>query len=218
MNTVVLDIGGTALKVWLPEASEPVKIETGRKFTGRQFVRVTKETIGAQRVDRISVGFPGLVRWGEITDEPINLGRGWKGLDFAQEFEGPVRLINDADMQALGGYSGGRMLYLGLGTGVGTSIVIDGHISPLALGLLPYKAGKQFQDYLTKQALARIGLKRWREAASEAAVIFREATLADYVLRGGSGAERFETIPPGCRRGSNLNAYFGGLRMWEDHR
>ncbi|WP_428304979.1 ROK family protein [Lacipirellula sp.] len=130
-------------------------------------------------MDRISIGFPGRVRWGQIIDEAVNLGLGWVGIDFSQEFDCPVRVMNDADMQALGGYSGGRVLYLGFGTGVGTSMVIDGHISPLALGLLPYKSGRKFDQYLTNDALDRIGLKRWREAATDAATIFKDAMIAD---------------------------------------
>lgn len=218
MNTLVLDIGGTTLKFWAPDASTAIKLETGKKFTAKQFVSIVKDTLGDQRIDRISIGFPGRVRWGQIIDEAVNLGNGWIGVDFSHEFTCPVRVMNDADMQALGGYSGGRMLYLGFGTGVGTSMVIDGHISPLALGLLPYKSGRKFDEYLTNDALDRIGLKRWREAATDAAIIFKDATIADYVLLGGCGAERFETIPPGCRRGGDINAYFGGLRMWEDYK
>jgi hypothetical protein len=218
MNTIVLDIGGSALKIWTPGSTKPIKVETGDDFSGGDFVRTVRETLGDSPVDRISIGYPGLVRWGRPVEEPVNLGGGWVDLDYAQEFDCPVRILNDADMQALGGYAGGRMLYLGLGTGVGTSLVVDGVISPLALGLLPFKDGKRFDEFLTKEGLEQIGLEQWREAVAETAALFKDAMLADYVLLGGSGAERFETIPPGCRRGSNANAYFGGLRMWEDYR
>jgi predicted NBD/HSP70 family sugar kinase len=124
--------------------------------------------------------------------------------------------MNDADMQALGGYEGGRMLYLGLGTGVGTSLIAEGAISQIALGQLPFKENKSFDDFLTKEALEEIGLDAWREAVAQAASLLKKAMLADYVLLGGSGAEKFDEVPEGCRRGGNQNAYFGGLRMWED--
>lgn len=214
---MVLDIGGSALKIWKPGASEPVKVETGKEFTGADFVEATKEILATDSCDRISIGYPGLVRWGRQEEEPVNLGDGWVDRDFAHDFDCDVRILNDADMQALGGYAGGRMLYLGFGTGIGSSLVVDWRISPLALGLLPFKDGKKFDEFLTKEALTRIGIEQWRDAAAEAAILLREAMLADYVLLGGSGAERFESIPAGCRRGSNVNAYYGGLRMWDAH-
>lgn len=215
-NICVLDIGGTALKIWLPLAAEPIKVETGKDFTPEEFVRDVKQALGRAEIDRISIGFPGPMRWGRPVEEPLNLGAGWVEFDFANAFGVPVRMLNDADMQALGGYEGGRMLYLGLGTGIGTSLITDGAISPVALGLLPFKDGKRFEDFLTKKALERIGLRAWRAAVAKAAELMRQAMLADYVMLGGSGAERFETLPEGCRRGGNTNAYFGGLRMWED--
>lgn len=215
LKLVVLDIGGTALKVWKPFDSEPVKIETGSSFTPADLIRETKPLIG-DSVDRMSIGYPGVVRWGRPAEEPTNLGKGWVGFDFAQAFDCSARLMNDADMQALGGYEGGRMLYLGLGTGVGTTLIADGAISQIALGQLPFKDGKAFDEYLTKEALDHIGLDAWRRAVAEAATLLKNAMLADYVLLGGSGAEKFDKVPDGCRRGDNRNAYFGGLRMWED--
>ena len=215
MNIFVLDIGGTSLKIWKSLEPEPTKIETGGTFTPEDLVRETKPILG-DSVDRISIGYPGVVRWGRPAEEPVNLGKGWVGFDFAQAFDCAARVMNDADMQALGGYEGGRMLYLGLGTGVGTTLIADGAISQIALGQLPFKDGKAFDDYLTKEAIERIGLEAWREAVGEAAALLKNAMLADYVLLGGSGAERFDKLPEGCRRGGNQNAYFGGLRMWED--
>ena len=148
-------------------------------------------------VDRISIGYPGVVRWGRPAEEPVNLGKGWVGFDFAQAFDCAVRVMNDADMQALGGYEGGRMLYLGLGTGVGTTLIADGAISQIALGQLPFKDGKAFDDLLTKEAIEKIGLEAWRKAVGEAAAMLKNAMLADYVLLGGSGAEKFDKF---CRR------------------
>lgn len=215
MNIFVLDIGGTSLKVWKPLDPEPNKIETGNTFTPDDLVRETKPVIG-DSVDRISIGYPGVVRWGRPSEEPVNLGKGWVGFDFAQAFDCSVRVMNDADMQALGGYEGGRMLYLGLGTGVGTTLIADGAISQIALGQLPFKNGKAFDEYLAKEAIDEIGLEAWRKAVGEAATLLKNAMLADYVLLGGSGAEKFDKLPEGCRSGGNRNAYFGGLRMWED--
>jgi hypothetical protein len=206
VNILVLDIGGTSLKVWKTLADEPFKVETDTSFTPQHLVRETKRIIAEAKPDRISVGYPGVVRWGRPAEEPVNLGKGWVGFDFSQAFDCPVRLMNDADMQALGGYEGGRMLYLGLGTGVGTTLIADGAISQIALGQLPYKDGKAFDDYLTKEALEELGLDEWRKAVAEVASL----------LQGGSGADKFDKLPDGCRRGGNENAYFGGLRMWED--
>jgi polyphosphate glucokinase len=216
MKICVLDIGGTAVKVWQSGEREPVRIRTNKKFTPARLVKEVRKILDGRTVDRISLGYPGIVRWGRVVEDPVNLGKGWVDFDFSNAFDVPVRLINDADMQALGGYEGGRMLYLGLGTGVGTTLISEGAIHPVALGLMPYKNGKRFEDFLTKKARKRIGTAAWRRAVAKAASLFREAMLADYVLLGGSGGEDFEELPAGCRRGSNINAYFGGLRLWED--
>lgn len=216
MNTCVLDIGGTSVKVWQTGDREPSKIKTSKKFTPARLVREVRKVLDGKAVDRISLGYPGVVRWGRPVEDPVNLGKGWVDFDFSTAFDAPVRIVNDADMQALGGYEGGRMLYLGLGTGIGTTLITEGAIHPVALGLLPFKNGKRFEDYLTKKARKRIGLAAWRRAVAEAAMLFRDAMLADYVLLGGSGGDDFDELPEGCRRGSNVNAYFGGLRMWDD--
>jgi hypothetical protein len=216
MNICVLDIGGTSVKVWQSGDREPAKIKTSRKFTPARLIREVRKVVGDREIDRISLGYPGVVRWGRPVEDPVNLGKGWVDFDFSSKFEVPVRLINDADMQALGGYEGGRMLYLGLGTGIGTTLISDGAIHPVALGQLPYKNGRRFEDYLTKKARKRIGVAAWRRAVMDAAILFKDAMLADYVLLGGSGGDDFEELPEGCRRGSNLNAYFGGLRLWDD--
>jgi polyphosphate glucokinase len=216
MKIVVLDIGGSSVKVWQPLAVEPEKIETGEDFTPEDLLRVVGKRLREKTPDRISIGYPGLVRWGRPAEEAINLGQGWVGFDFAQAFGRPVRIMNDAQMQALGGYAGGRMLYLGLGTGVGTTLITEGGMSQLALGLLPFKDNKCFEDFLTKDALAEIGLENWRSAVAEIATLLRRAALADYVLIGGGSVDKLDELPEGCRRGGNIDAYFGGLRMWED--
>jgi polyphosphate glucokinase len=216
MNIVVLDIGGSSVKVWKALEGNAAKIETGEDFTPTDLVRETRQIIKGMLPDRISIGYPGVVRWGRPVEEPVNLGDGWVGFDFAQAFDRPVRIMNDAEMQALGGYEGGRMLYLGLGTGVGTTLITEAGISQVVLGLLPFKEGKPFDAFLTKEAREKLGVDRWRREVAEAVSLLKEAMLADYVLIGGGGADDLDEVPEGCRRGGNIHAYFGGLRMWED--
>jgi hypothetical protein len=148
--------------------------------------------------------------------DPYNLAPGWVDIDFGHEFNCPVRMMNDACMQALGSYEGGKMLYLGLGTGVGTVFISDGFIVPLALGHLKLWENETFDHYLSRAGLNRHGKKRWRQAVAEAASLLKPAFLADYVVLGGGNANEIKELPEGCRRGGNHNAYFGGLRMWED--
>src|SRR5262245_49156472 len=216
MNILVLDIGGSSVKMWQHLDSEPEKIETGEEFEPDEFLREVQKRLGGNTPDRISIGYPGVVRWGRPAKEAINLGKGWVGFDFAQAFGRPVRIMNDAEMQALGGYAGGRMLYLGLGTGIGTTLITEGGMSQLALGILPFKENKCFEDFLTKEALAAMGLENWRSAVAETATLLKRAVLADYVLIGGGSVDKLDALPEGCRRGGNIDAYFGGLRMWED--
>ncbi len=164
--------------------------------------------------DRVSLGFPGLVHHGRPASEPYNLGEGWVDFDFAEAFGVPTRIMNDACMQALGSYDGGRMLYLGLGTSMGSVYVGDGYFAPLALGHLKFCGGETFEHYLSRKGFELHGKKCWSRAVSEAAVTLKAAFLADYVVLGGGNAKHLEELPEGCRRGGNQNAYFGGLKMW----
>jgi predicted NBD/HSP70 family sugar kinase len=216
VKIVVLDIGGSSLKLWTPLSTDPIKIETGEDFTPHHLVEAGRNRFGDVLPDRISIGYPGIVRWGRPAVEPVNLGRGWVGFDFAHAFDRPVRFLNDAEMQALGGYEGGRMLYLGLGTGVGTTLITEAGINQISLGLLPFKDGKPFEAFLTKDAQKEIGLAARREHVAEAAQLLKRAVQADYVLIGGGAVSDLDAMPRGCRRGGNVDAYFGGLRMWED--
>lgn len=218
MKILVLDIGGSSVKVWMSPTADRKRVQSGDKFTPQDLVRETKGVLGDLKPDRVSIGYPGLVRWGRPAKEPQLLGKGWLGFDFERAFEVPVRIMNDAEMQALGGYEGGRMLYLGLGTGVGTTLITEAGISQLALGLLPFKDNKPFEQFLRKAAMSELGLEPWRRAVAEAASLLKSATIADYVLIGGGGVEELGELPTGCRRGGNTHAYFGGLRMWEDIR
>ncbi len=216
MQILVVDIGGTNVKVWKTGETDKQKVPSGKKFTPHELVTAMREASADWAFDRVSIGYPGSVVNGRPVSDPYNLGPGWVEFDFAQAFNCPVRIMNDACLQALGSYEGGRMLYLGLGTGIGTTFIIDGKIVPLALGHLPLCAGETFDQRLSRKGLELHGEKRWRRAVFEAAEMLKTAFLADYVVLGGGNAKKLEELPEGCRRGGNHNAYFGGLRMWED--
>jgi hypothetical protein len=216
MNVLVVDIGGTNVKVWKTGEADKQKVPSGKDFTPEQLVERVRETSRDWAFDRVSIGYPGQVRNGRPVEDPYNLGSGWVEFDFAKAFECPVRLMNDAAMQALGSYDGGRMLYIGLGTSMGTTFISDGKIVPLALGHLKFSDGETFEHFLGRKGMELHGNKRWRRAVGEAASVLKSAFLADYVVLGGGNAKKLEELPEGCRLGSNTNAYFGGLRMWED--
>lgn len=216
MHTVVVDIGGTNVKVWKTGESDKVKFPSGKKLTPDRFVEQVTEAIADWKFDRVSIGFPGDVLNGRPNSEPYNLGGGWVGFDFAEAFRCPLRMMNDAAMQALGSYEGGRMLYLGFGTSVGTTFITDGKIVPLALGHLWLRPDVTFEQALNRKALESLGVKKWRQNVDDAATTFHAAFLADYTVIGGGNAKKLKKLPKNCRLGSNQNAYFGGLRMWED--
>jgi predicted NBD/HSP70 family sugar kinase len=216
MNILVIDIGGTHVKIWKTEEAEKTKLPSGKDLTPQLLMKGIKEATADWPIDRVSIGYPGEIRNGRPVAEPYNLAPGWVEFDFAHEFHCPVRMMNDACMQALGSYEGGRMLYLGLGTGVGTVFIIDGVIVPLALGHLKLWENETFDHYLSRAGLNRHGKKRWRQAVAEAVALLKPAFFADYVVLGGGNADEIKELPEGCRRGGNHNAYFGGLRMWED--
>jgi polyphosphate glucokinase len=216
MNILVIDIGGTHVKVWKTEEAEKTKFPSGKKLTPQALIEGVKEVTADWAVERVSIGYPGEVRNGRPVADPYNLGPGWVDVDFGHELNCPVRIMNDACMQALGSYEGGKMLYLGLGTGLGTALIIEGLIVPLALGHLKLWDGETFDHYLSRAGLNLHGKKRWRAAVAEAATTLQAAFFADYVVLGGGNADEIKELPEGCRRGGNHNAYFGGLRMWED--
>jgi polyphosphate glucokinase len=216
MNIVVVDIGGTNVKVWKTNQGDKTKFRSGKKLTPSVLVEHVNAVVSGWSYERVSIGYPGEVLNGQPVAEPFNLGRGWLGFDFASAFKVPVRLMNDACMQALGSYDRGRMLYLGLGTSFGTNFMIDGLIVPLALGHLRLCRGESFEQSLSAQGLKAHGAKRWCRLVNKAAKSLKDAFLADYVILGGGNAKELRELPEGCRRGGNHNAYFGGLRMWED--
>ena len=216
MNILVIDIGGTNVKIWTSGEEEKLKFPSGKSLTPELLIEKVGEVTADWKFDRVSIGYPGDVVHGQPVAEPWNLGDGWLAFDYSNAFKCPVRIMNDACMQALGSYEGGRMLYLGFGTNLGTTFIFDGKVIPLALGHLRFTSGETFNELLCRRGLELNGVKRWRKAVAAAAEIWKQAFLADYVVLGGGNAKKIEEMPEGCRRGGNHNAYFGGIRMWED--
>lgn len=186
-------------------------------MTAAKMVREVKAATRGWKYDRVSIGYPGPVIVGHPLHDPINLGRGWVGYDFKKAFHCPVRIINDAAMQALGSYHGKRMLFLGLGTGLGTALIVDGVLQPMELAHLPYKSGKTYEDYLGARGLRRLGKKKWRKEVSDVTEKLLIALEADYVVLGGGNVKKLKKLPPHARMGRNENAVIGGFRLWEIH-
>jgi polyphosphate glucokinase len=215
MNTLVIDIGGTNVKLWRTGESEKIKFESGDDLKPEKFVHTVLKQIGDWHYDRVSIGYPGDVLHGHPTAEPYNLGTGWVGFDFAKAFSAPIKIMNDACMQALGSYEGGRMLFIGLGTSMGSVYMIDGKIIPLALGHLKLYKDETLEHHLSRQGYEANGHKKWERSVNDAVAMLKAAFLADYVVLGGGQAKKLVELPEGCRRGSNEMAYVGGVRMWE---
>lgn len=216
MRILVIDIGGTHVKVRMTGQEEPQKIPSGPTMTPRRMVAAVRRVTRDWKYDRISIGYPGPVLQGRPLAEPRNLGGGWLGFDFEKALGRPVRLINDAAMQALGSYRGGRMLFLGLGTGLGSSLIVDGAIEPMELAHLPYRKGKTYEDYVGLRGLERLGKKKWRKAVIDVVELLRKAFAVEDVVLGGGNAKELKSPPAGTRLGDNGNAFLGGLRLWEN--
>src|SRR5438309_11343273 len=213
-KTLVVDIGGTHVKLML-EGAEQRRFDSGSKMQPADFTAYVKENIRDWTIDNISIGFPSVVRGRKIVKEPKHLGNGWIGFDFEKPLGKPVHVINDAAMQALGSYRGGRMLFLGLGTGLGSAMAWTKTLLPLELGDLPYRDGKIIEQFLGKPGLARLGLRSWKSEVRHAVQQLKRCFVADYVVLGGGNAKRFDTLPEGIEFGNNRNAYLGGVRLWE---
>lgn len=213
MKILVVDVGGTNLKVLASGQTEPRRTPSGPKMTAAQMVRAVRKLAADWDYDAVSIGYPGPVRDGAPSGEPPNLAPGWIGFDFAKAFGKPVKLINDAAMQALGGYQGGKMLFLGLGTGLGTTLIVDGVVVPMELGHLPYRDAT-FEQHVGGNALQRDGRRKWRRRVADVVKRLQAALLPDEVVLGGGNAKLLLTLPPGCRLGSNRNAFVGGFRLW----
>jgi predicted NBD/HSP70 family sugar kinase len=215
MKILVVDVGGSHIKVLATGQKTPIKISSGKKTTARTMVRRVKEAIGGWTYTAVSIGYPGVVVHGKPLSEPHHLGGGWVGFNFKRAFGCPVKVINDAAMQALGSYKGGRMLFLGLGTGLGSALIIDGVLEPMELAHLPYKKGRTYEDYVGKAGLKRLGKKKWRRHVIDVVTRLKAATEADEVVVGGGNAKLLHTLPRGVRLGANANAFLGGYRLWK---
>jgi polyphosphate glucokinase len=213
-KVLVIDVGGTHIKLLVAGQKDPRKIPSGPAMTAGKMVRVVKECVKDWKFDRVSLGYPGPIINGHPLREPHNLGRGWMKFDFSRAFGCPVKMINDASMQALGSYKGGRMLFLGLGTGLGSAMIVDGVLEPMELAHLLYKNGKTYEDYLGLRGLERMGKKKWRRHVAKVTKKLKDALGADYVVLGGGNIKELKRLPAGARLGSNENAFLGGFRMW----
>jgi polyphosphate glucokinase len=214
-KTLVIDVGGTHVKMLATGMKEPIRFESGPKMTADKMVKQVKAAIAGIPFNRIALGYPGPIINGHPLREPHNLGGGWKAINFSKAFGCPVKVINDASMQALGSYEGGSMLFLGLGTGLGSAMIVDGLLQPMELAHLEYKNGKTYEDYLGLRGLERLGKKKWRRYVAKIVEQLKAGLEADYVVIGGGNCKKLKTIPAGARPGENENAFVGGFRLWE---
>jgi polyphosphate glucokinase len=211
---LVVDIGGTHVKLRATGEGAPRKFESGPTLTPKAMVVGIRKLTRGWKYDVVSIGYPGPVLHGRPASEPHNLARGWVGFDYEAAFGTPVKIVNDAAMQALGSYEGGRMLFLGLGTGLGSTLVVEGIVHPLELGHLPYRNGT-FEDYVGLRGLVKRGKKKWRRAVEDVVTRLVAALQPDTVVIGGGNVKKLKTLPPGCRTGLNANAFRGGIRLWD---
>ena len=213
MKVLVVDIGGSHVKILLSGQTEPRRAPSGPRMSPASMVQKVRALAKGWDFDVIAIGYPGPVRDGAPVGEPPNLGKGWVGFDYAGAFGKPVKLINDAAMQALGSYDKGKMLFLGLGTGLGSTLIVDGVVVPMELGHLPYRRST-FEEHVGEQALERNGKKKWRERVFDVVARLSAALLPDEVVLGGGNVRMLKELPPLCRAGDNANAFKGGFRLW----
>src|SRR5262252_6599208 len=213
MNVLAIDVGGTNIKILATGEKTPLKFVSGPKMTAKQMVRGVKKLAAGWNYDAVSIGYPGPVLHGRILHEPHNLGPGWVGFDFKKAFGCPVKVINDAAMQALGSYKSGSMLFLGLGTGLGSAMIVDGLLEAMGIGHLPYR-NATYEDYVGIRGLKRFGKKKWRKYVADVVERLGAALEPDDIVLGGGNVKELETLPEGCRAGSNAHAFEGGFRLW----
>jgi len=220
MKTLVIDVGGTHIKMLVTGKRQHLQFDSGPGLTAKAMVAAVKQAAAKAgwSYDVISMGYPGPVLHHRPMAEPHNLSKGWVGFNFRKAFGHPVKIINDAAMQALGSYRGGRMLFLGLGTGLGSALIVDSVLEPMELAHLPFKKGRTYEDFVGLKGLQRLGKKKWRKCVLEVVRQLRAATLADYVVLGGGNARLMKQLPPGTRLGDNANAFRGGFRLWQNKR
>ncbi len=214
-KVLVIDIGGTHVKILATGRRVKRQVESGPTMTAQQMVDDVKKLAEGWDYDVVAMGYPGPVLHNRPMLEPAHLGAGWVGFDFKAAFGRPVKIVNDALMQAVGSYEGGRMLFLGLGTGLGTALIVDRVAQPMELAHLPYKKHRTFEDYVGEAGLERLGKKKWRHEVFEVVERLKAATEPDYIVLGGGNVRLLDKLPPGCRRGDNANAFKGGFRLWE---
>ena len=212
---LVVDVGGTHVKLMISRAQKR-KFKSGPRMTPRQMVSEIKEAVKEWNFDSISIGFPSPVRDGRIISEPKHLGKGWVGFNFAKALGKPVHVVNDAAMQALGSYRGKRMLFLGLGTGLGSTLVWGDTVLPLELGDLPYRDRRIIEDFLGKPGMEELGEKKWKREVMRAVTQLKKSLIANYVVLGGGNAKKFNELPDGIEPGHNRNAFLGGVRLWQN--
>jgi polyphosphate glucokinase len=215
MNVLVVDVGGTHVKVLVTGECEPRKFPSGSTLTAKRMVAGVKKVTGDWKYDAVSIGFPGPVLRNRPVAEPRNLGGGWFGFNFRSAFGCHVKLVNDAAMQGLGSYRKGKMLFLGLGTGLGSSLIVDGIVEPMEMGHLPYKKGT-YENYVGNEALVKRGKKKWRRHVADVVAQLIAALEPDEVVLGGGNAKKLKELPPKCRLGDNRNAFLGGFRLWDE--
>lgn len=213
---LVIDVGGSHVKCAATDHAKSVEFASGPKMTPARMAKKVLEITRHWRFDAISIGYPGVVARGVIVREPHNLGPGWIGFDFHAAFGCPVRIINDAAMQALGSYDGGKMLFLGLGTGLGSALIVDGVIAPMELGHLHCGEGETYEDQVGERARKRLGNRKWRRKVHDVVEGFRMALLPDVIVLGGGNVAHLKRLPPQTRLGDNANAILGGFRLWDD--
>jgi polyphosphate glucokinase len=213
-RVLAVDVGGTHVKTRVSGQRETREFESGPTLTPRKMVARVRELTADLKYDVISIGYPGVVVHGKIITEPYNLGRGWVGFDFRKAFRRPTQLMNDAAMQAIGSYEGGRMLFLGLGTGLGSALIVDGIVAPMELAHLPYKHDRSYEDYVGERGRRRLGAKKWRRTVAAVVEQLSKALEVDYVVLGGGNARKLKKLPKNARLGNNEFAFLGGYRVW----
>ena len=214
-STLAIDIGGTHVKIRIPSEMEKREFESGPTLTPKQMVDGVKKLSTGWKFDSITIGLPAPIRNNKPVKNPANLGPGWMDFDYDADFGVPVKIINDAAMQAVGSYKAGRMLFLGLGTGLGSCLIVDHSVVPLELAHMPYRKGKTFEDYVGLRGLKKLGKKRWRKQVSDVCDILYAALLPDEIVIGGGNVKNLKELPDHCRAGDNANAFEGGFRLWQ---
>jgi polyphosphate glucokinase len=217
MNVLVVDVGGTHVKILATGQKESRRFDSGPTLTPDKMVAGVKALVADWKYECVSIGYPGPVLHDKPVAEPHNLAPGWVAFDYKSAFGCPVQILNDAAMQALGSYKGGKMLFLGLGTGLGTTMIVDGIVEPMELGHLPYKKAT-YEDYVGERGLQKHGAGKWRRHVADVVQLLIAALQPDDVVLGGGNVKRLKDLPPGCRAGDNANAFIGGFRLWEQQK